>query len=156
MNRIAIIQVRGGIGMKNTVKDTLNLLRLHKKNSCSIVNAIPSFLGMINLIKDFVTWGELDKETFKLLIEKRGRLPGNQQLTEEYLRQTANLTFDQFAEQFIDNKKEMKDIPGLKTFFRLKPPVHGYEKKGVKNPFSMGGALGYRKEKINDLIKRMV
>ncbi|MBS3155436.1 50S ribosomal protein L30 [Candidatus Woesearchaeota archaeon] len=156
MNRIAIIQVRGGIGMKNTVKDTLNLLRLHKKNSCSIVNAIPSFLGMINLIKDFVTWGELDKETFKLLIEKRGRLPGNQQLTEEYLRKTANLTFDQFAEQFINNKKEMKDIPGLKTFFRLKPPVHGYEKKGVKNPFSMGGALGYRKEKINDLIKRMV
>lgn len=156
MNKIAIIQVRGGIGMKKSIKDTLNLLKLYKKNSCVIINSNPAYMGMIDLIKDFVTWGEIDKETFKLLLEKRGRLPGNEKLTEEYLKKSTNLSFEQFAEQFINDKKQLKDVPGLKTFFRLTPPVKGFENQGVKKQFSMGGALGYRKEKINELIQRMI
>ncbi|MDD5649978.1 MAG: 50S ribosomal protein L30 [Candidatus Nanoarchaeia archaeon] len=156
MSRLAVIQVRGGLGMKKPIKDTLNLLRIYKKNSCAVVSAKPSYIGMLELIKDFVTWGEIDKETFKLLLLKRGRLPGNQPLTEEYIKKSTNLTIDQFAEQFVNDKKELKDIPGLKSFFRLTPPVKGFENKGVKRPFSMGGALGYRKEKINELIQRML
>ena len=53
-------------------------------------------------------------------------------------------------------KRKLKDVPGLKNFFRLSPPVKGFDRKGIKVQFSLGGALGYRKEKINDLIKRMV
>ncbi|MBW2968514.1 uL30 family ribosomal protein [Candidatus Woesearchaeota archaeon] len=41
-------------------------------------------------------------------------------------------------------------------FYALHPPVKGFEKKGIKMPFSKGGALGYRGDKINDLLKRMV
>lgn len=41
-------------------------------------------------------------------------------------------------------------------FCRLNSPRKGYGRKGVKMPFSRGGALGNRKEKINDLIKRMI
>ncbi|MBS3163424.1 50S ribosomal protein L30 [Candidatus Woesearchaeota archaeon] len=156
MNRIAVIQIRGGIGIKETIKTTLNLLRLYKKNSCIIINETPSFMGMLNSLKDQVTWGEIDKETFRLLLEKRGRLPGNMLITEEYLKKSLNLSFDQFAEQFLANKKELKDIPGLKQFFRLTPPIKGFENKGTKKPFSMGGALGYRKDNINDLIRRML
>ena len=40
--------------------------------------------------------------------------------------------------------------------FRLNPPRKGYGRKGIKNAFSQGGALGYRGEKINDLLKRML
>ena len=32
----------------------------------------------------------------------------------------------------------------------------GFERKGTKMPFHLGGALGNRKEKINDLIRRML
>ena len=53
-------------------------------------------------------------------------------------------------------KKELKDVPGLKLFFKLRPPEGGFERKGVKHPFSMGGVLGYRKEKINELLMRML
>lgn len=156
MNRIAVIQIRGGIGIKDKIKNTLNLLRLFKKNSCVIINETPSFMGMLNSLKDYVTWGEINKETFRLLLEKRGRLPGNMLITEEYLKKSVNLSFDQFAEQFLTNKKELKDVPGLKQFFRLKPPVNGFENKGIKKPFSMGGALGYRKDNVNELIRRML
>ncbi|MFP4423704.1 MAG: uL30 family ribosomal protein [Candidatus Woesearchaeota archaeon] len=39
-------------------------------------------------------------------------------------------------------------------FIPLHPPRKGYG--GIKVPFARGGALGDRKEKINDLIKRMI
>ena len=106
MNRIAVIQVRGGINIKRKIKDTLNLLRLYKKNSCTIINDNPSFLGMLDLLKDFITWGELDKDTMILLLKERGRLPGNQRLTEEYIKKTIPGTIKLIS----DLKKEGKDI----------------------------------------------
>ena len=38
----------------------------------------------------------------------------------------------------------------------LAPPLKGYGRKGIKIPFSKGGALGYRGEKINELLQRMM
>ena len=58
--------------------------------------------------------------------------------------------------EFMEFKKELKDIPGLKQFFKLSPPVKGFERMGIKKPFSLGGSLGYRKEKINELLARMM
>ena len=43
-----------------------------------------------------------------------------------------------------------------KKFYRLNSPKKGFGRKGIKYPFNKGGALGNRKEKINDLIKRMM
>jgi len=40
--------------------------------------------------------------------------------------------------------------------YRLNPPRKGFGRKGIKVAFSKGGALGNRKEKINDLLMRMV
>jgi len=51
---------------------------------------------------------------------------------------------------------ELSDIPDLKPVFRLKPPSKGYDRGGIKQPYTKGGALGYRSEKINDLLKRMI
>jgi len=43
-----------------------------------------------------------------------------------------------------------------KNVQRLQPPRGGYERKGVKMPFSKGGAYGYRGKEINALVKRML
>ncbi len=40
--------------------------------------------------------------------------------------------------------------------FHLNSPKKGYGRKGIKIAFKLGGALGYRDIKINDLIKRMI
>ncbi|MFH0936165.1 MAG: 50S ribosomal protein L30 [Candidatus Woesearchaeota archaeon] len=154
--RIAIIRIKGKAGLKKTVKDTFLLLRLYKKNSCVVVPNTQSYVGMLTKIKDCSTWGEIDEQTFKLLLEKRGRLPGNKQLTNEYLQQKLKINIDQFAKEFINFKKELKDIPGLKLFFKLTPPRQGFEDKGIKVQFSQGGVLGYRKDKINNIIQRML
>ena len=156
MNKLAVIRVRGIVKVNRDVEATLRMMRLYKKNYCVIVPSSEIYLGMLKKVKDFVTWGEISQEVIKGLIEKRGRLPANKQIDESYLKEKLNLDYNGFAKQLFEGKKSLKDVPGLKEFFRLKPPVKGFERGGVKKPFSLGGVLGYRKDKINDLINRML
>jgi large subunit ribosomal protein L30 len=116
--KIIIVRVRGEVGVRKSIKDTLKMLNLHKKNWCVIVPKTRVYLGMINKVKDYVTYGPVTDEVLKSLDEKR------------------------------------KD--GDKKFYRLNPPRGGFGRKGVKKPFSVHGALGFRGVKINDLIKRML
>ncbi len=141
--RLAIIRVRGDVNLRKEIKDTLKLLRLYRKNFCVVVPANPSIMGMINKVKDYVTYGEIDDDTYKLLVEKRG---------EEYKgREEDKKGKIKYNKRFllIDGKK-------IKPFFRLSPPEKGFGRKGIKVSFKAGGALGYRGEKINDLIRRMI
>ncbi|MCK5561102.1 MAG: 50S ribosomal protein L30, partial [Thermoplasmata archaeon] len=41
-----------------------------------------------------------------------------------------------------------------KPIIRLHPPRKGYE--GIKRAYTVGGALGYRGKKINELLARMI
>ena len=154
--KIAVIRIRGTQGLKSQAKSTFRLLGLYKKNYCTVVDNSPVYVGMLTKIKDYATWGEIDEKTFKALLEKRGKVVGNKRLTSEYLKQKTHLDFDAFTKEFFSSSKKLKDIPGLKCFFRLAPPIKGFERKGIKLPFSMGGVLGYRKEKINGLLQRMI
>ena len=111
---------------------------------------------MLNMIKDYVTWGEINPSIMKMLLTERGRLMGKKRINEVYLKSKLKMGFDEFIKEFFEFKKELKDIPGLKLFFRLKPPDKGFDREGIKKPYSLGGALGYRKDNINDLISRMI
>ena len=138
--KLAVIRIRGITGIEKSIKDTLNMLCIYHNNYCVVVDS--KMLGMIKKVKDYVTWGEIDDETYKLLVEKRG---------EEYKGRITDkkkkINYKKFI--VINNKK-------YKRYFRLSPPRGGFERKGIKVPFTKSGALGYRKEKINDLIKKMV
>ncbi len=154
--RIAVIRIKGRPGLNVNVKKTLELLRLYKKNTCVVIPNTNTYIGMLDVIKNAVTWGEINEETMKMLLEKRGKLPGKEPLTESYLKTKLDMTLQQFVNDFMNFKKEFDDVPGLKKFFKLNPPKKGFERKGIKVPFSMGGVVGYRKDKINDLIKKMI
>ena len=54
------------------------------------------------------------------------------------------------------SEASLKDQKKTKKFFRLHPPRKGFGRKGIKKPYNVGGGLGDRKEKINDLIRRML
>ncbi len=154
--KLAVVQIRGLLSAPETIKSTFTFLKLPKSHSCVVLESTPVIAGMLNQLKDYVTWGELDEATFNELLVKRGKLPGGKTLTESYLQDKLKLTFASFAKEFFAGKRRLKDVPGMKPYFRLKPPVHGFERGGVKNPYSMGGVLGYRGSKINDLLRRMI
>ncbi len=151
-----MIRIRGNIGVDVRIETAFKKLRLFKKNTCIVINNKKDYLGSLRKIKDFSTWGEIDEETFKLLLLKRGKLPGNKQFSEEYLKVKNKISVEDFVKDFFEFKKELRDIPGLKLFFRLGMPVKGFERGGIKVPYSLGGVLGYRKDQINDLIRRMI
>ncbi len=154
--RIAVIRVRGDVGLHPRVRTAFKTLKLYRKNFCVIVDNSPSMAGTLKTVKDHTTFGELDKETFVKLLQKKAKMPGEAALTEEYLKQKLKMDFRQFADSFFEFKKELRDIPGVKTFFRLHPPIGGFERGGIKRGYAEGGALDYRGKDINKLIERMI
>jgi len=154
--KLAVIRVRGGVHMREDIKTTLKFLRLNRINHCVIVDDTPQYMGMINKVKDYVTWGEINKEILTKLLEKRGRFSGKRRLDEEYIKKnTPYKSIKGFVDDFMNFKVDLKSI-NLKPVFRLRPPKKGYERAGIKKPFSVGGALGYRGEKINELLEKMI
>lgn len=123
MKKIAVIRIKGMIGLRKPIVETLYRLRLRKKYVCIVIEDTKENLGMINRVRDFVAFGEISDETYKKLVEKRGLKDPN-------------------------NKEQ------IKPYFRLHPPRKGIDSK---KHFGVGkGVLGNNKEKINDLIMRML
>src|SRR3989344_1672014 len=140
--RLAAIRERGLTEIRTKIEDNLRMLRLYKKNYCCVVPNMPVYAGMLKRAKDYITWGEIDDETFNTLVEKRG-----EEFKGKETDSKGKIKYNDFV--VINNRK-------IKKYFRLNAPRKGFGRKGIKNPFTSGGALGYRGEKINDLIKRMV
>jgi large subunit ribosomal protein L30 len=155
MAKLALIRLRSGIRARGEVRDTLAMLRLHRINHLVIVDDTPSYRGMIQKVKDYITWGEIDKETLVKLLRKRGRLVGNRPITDEYVKEKLGMTVEEFAEKIVNGEMKLRDLPNIKPVFRLHPPRGGL-KGSKKRSFKEGGALGYRGEKINELIERML
>ena len=143
----AVIRLRSDIGVKHKIKRTLELLNLTRQNHCVIVGE--KELPMVKKAKDYVTWGEVDKEVLKKMILKRGRLPGNKKLDEERIKQMFGKDIEQLADEIIKTGK----VEGMKKVFRLSPPRKGY--KSIKRHYPKGD-LGYRGNAINELLKRMI
>jgi large subunit ribosomal protein L30 len=141
-DKMAIVRIRGSIGVNQDIARTLNQLMLYRKNYCVVVPKNKNYFGMVMKIKDYVTWGEIDKETHDILAERKG-----QEFKGRISDSKNKLKYNRFL--ILKGKK-------IKKFFRLNSPKKGYGRKGIKVPFNKGGALGNRSDKINDLIKRMI
>ena len=151
----AVIRIRGTVNIHPDIKHTLKLLNLTKVNHCILLEEKPSSKGMVQVAKDYITWGEIDKDILSKLISSRGRLEGDKNLTNEYIKSSTSYDdIEKLSQAIIDKKFKYKDIPSIKPIFRLNPPKKGYE--GIKKPFSKKGALGYRSKDINKLIERMI
>jgi len=153
---ILAIRVRGQVRVRPQIEDTLDKLLLGRLHQARVLKLTPSLQGMITKAKDYITWGEIDEETIVALLTKRGRLPGNKRLSEEYLRKNSTFrTFKSLAKAIADGKASVSDVEGLKPVFRLTPPRKGF--KGKKYlAVGMGGITGYRGAGINQLASKMI
>lgn len=148
------IRVRGEVGVKRDIADTMKMLRLNRINHAVLIDENPSYHGMLLKAKDYITWGQIDQETLNQLLQKRGRIVGNKKITEDYLQEnTEYSTLEDIAGAVLRSEIKLEDI-NIKPVFRLHPPKKGYEH--TKTSFREGGSLGYREEKINDLVKKMI
>lgn len=118
MSKLAVVLIRGLVGVRFDIKDTLFSLNLRKKHACVILEDTPVVKGMLRKTQDFVTFGTVSEEVIKEL-----------------------------------NTKRKANENGV---YFLAPPVGGFERKGIKKSFVVGGALGDRKDDMNDLLRKMM
>ncbi len=156
MSLLAIIRIRGTVDVPPEIKKTLEMLNLSRKFTAVIYPHNESIKGMLQVVKDWVTWGEVSKEVLKELIIKRGRLSGSRKITEEFVKEITGKGIDELVESLIKGSLSWHKLaPKVKPVFRLHPPKGGF-KGSIKKPYKSGGELGYRGLQINDLLKKMV
>ena len=139
---ISIIRIAGMVNRTEKIENTLDRLRLRRKYACVVLNESKLLEGMLQKIRNFVAYGNIDREIFLELIEKRGNLIDKKKKTDK----------KGVGEQYFDGKIKKLNEANIKPFFRMHPPRGGINSK----KHFPKGVLGNNGEKINELIKRML
>ena len=79
---LIIIRVRGSSHSRHTVETALHQLHLNRRCHATIANVKNAQPGVLQKVKDYVTWGPADAKTIELLLSKRGETRNGQKLTD--------------------------------------------------------------------------
>jgi large subunit ribosomal protein L30 len=151
----AVIRVRGHKKINQDIEDTMSMLRLTRVNHCVIIPEDKTMKGMLQKAKDFITWGEVSEETLAKMIKTRGRLMGDKPIDDAYMGANSQFaSVEEFAKSVVKDETKYSELKDVKPLFRLHPPIQGYE--AVKKDLKTHGSLGYRGDKINALIEKML
>lgn len=153
----AVVRVRGSEQAGGKIWTTLKMLRLHKINHMVFLPQNDSTQGMLQVVKDYVTWGEVSPEIVAKVLLKRGETPGGTPgINDEFIKSNSGKykSMISFAKAIAANEATLADIDKLQPVVRLHPPKGGYE--NIRNSYKMGGSLGYRGSEIEKLLERMV
>jgi large subunit ribosomal protein L30 len=155
--QVAVVRVRGVMGIRSTIAKGINMLGLTRKNHCVILRGNPSVMGMLNASKDYVAWGEPTEATVEALLSKAGKTTGDKPLTDKYVSENSSSklkTVKELAKAIHAGTADASAVKGLKKVFRLNPPRKGYG--ASTKALYPAGACGNRGEKINELIASML
>ena len=75
-NKIAVIRIRGQVGLDKDMKETLFRMKLRRKYVCAIFEPTKENLGMVKKTRNFISYGEISDETYNELVKKRGKKVG--------------------------------------------------------------------------------
>lgn len=154
---VAVLRVRGKVHVRVDIEDALKNINLTRKNHATLIYHDEIMTGIFTKINDYATWGQISKKTLDKLLTQRGRTTGDKPLTDEYIAENSDYkNISEFADALLDGKAKLKSVKGLRPIFRLNPPVKGFEREGIKKPYATGGALGFRGEKMSELLERMI
>lgn len=113
--------------------------------------AVLQVRGLINVnheVRDTLKMLNLQNQNQAVILEASPVVKGMLKKAKDYI------TFGEVTEETIKLLKEKRKT--TKKYYALHPPRGGFERKGIKKPFTKGGVLGYRGDKINALIQKMV
>ncbi len=142
----------------------LILAKFHLKE---LNNAIILFYNMENfkmvkLIESYVTWGYINKYLIEDLLRKRGSVTlGNNEpneldnvAIENSLGRLGIVCIEDIIFELTKETKNAKDVLNYLGYFKLEKNDDGFDKANIS--FEKGGAQGFRGDKINELLKKMI
>ena len=151
-----VIRVRSDRGVTKKIRDTMAMLNLTRVNHAVLLPQTPPYEGMLQKVKDYVTWGDVGEETISTLITERGRMTGDKPVTDSEVKEfSVHKSINDLSKAIASDQATTKDVEGMKPVFRLHPPRGSKGWGGIKRAYSVGGALGFRGENIGDLASRM-
>lgn len=142
---IAVAMIKSPIGAKPDAKKTLFLLGMWQINTARLLFDSPRNRSMLQKVKDYVTWGTVTPEFAEEVFLKRGKAFGGKKLTPELAKKAVGV---------VVSEGKLSEI-GVKKDVHLHPPKGGF-KGTLKRPLTQRGEAGDRKEKIADLVGRMI
>ena len=149
-----VVRIKGQADVPHWATTTMSLLRLDKKYRATILQAKDNTLGMLNKVKHYVSWIELDASLAKDLLDKKGRKSGYQKISPEDLKELGFNSTDELAAALADGKANLSKLKPLKPWFALSPPRHGF-KRSTKRLYGQKGVLGLNKE-LDSIVRRMI
>lgn len=149
-----VVRIKGQVDVPYWAKTTLELLKLEKKYRATIIPSKENTLGMLNKVKHYVCWQEVDSALAKELLDKKARVSGYKKITDADLKKIGFNTIDELATSLADGKTSMTKLKPMKPWFALSPPRHGF-KKSTKRMYGEKGILGQNKELAN-LVRNMM
>ncbi|WEL19899.1 uL30 family ribosomal protein [Candidatus Nanohalococcus occultus] len=69
---LAAVRVRGQVDVKEDIEYTLDNLNLEKKNQLVVFDESDANEGMMNKVKDYITYGTVSEQLLEKLAEKKG------------------------------------------------------------------------------------
>ncbi len=155
MAAVAVVRVRGHAKIQRQAVETMDMLRLNRVNHCAVLPKNDTTSGMLQVVKDYVTWGELTPEAIARLLFHKGEVAGGARLTDAYVKDNSAFTsILSFAKALEKGEARFSDVKGLKPVLRLPPPRQGH--RSTRRPFVDGGSLGYRGADMEKLIDKML
>ncbi len=153
-NAYLVVRIKGQADVPHWATTTMTLLKLDKKYRATILPAKDNTLGMLNKVKHYISWIELDADLAKELLDKKARKSGYQKITPEDLKELGFNTVDDLAKALSDGTATLSKLKPLKPWFALSPPKHGF-KRSTKRLYGQKGVLGSNKE-LGTIVRRMI
>ncbi len=152
-----VIRVRSDRTVERGIRETMASLNLTRVNHAVLIPENDTYAGMLQKVKDFVTWGEVSADAIAGIIRDRGRLIGDKTVTDAAVKEATDYKdISAFSKAIASGDATVKDMETMKRVFRLHPPRGNKGWGGVKRHFTVGGALGFRGEAIEELAARMM
>ena len=146
--------MKGTINVPHWARTTLDLLHLDKRFRATIIPERDNTKGMLNKIKHYVSWQEIDAPTTKELLEKRARKEGYRKLTSDDVVKLGFKNTDDLAKSLVEGSVALSKLKPMKPWFALSPPRHGF-KRSTKKMYGEGGILGNHKDLLSQ-VKLMI
>ena len=114
-----VIRVLGQADVARDIRLTMELLGLNRVNHATVIPENASYKGMLQVVKDYCTWGEVDEATLAALIRARGKLAGDKDITDDYLKEKSEFaSVDEMAKAILN----ANGITPRKTPLKVKCP----------------------------------
>ena len=140
-----VVRMKGTVNVPYWADTTMDLLHLDKRFRATIIPEKDNTKGMLDKIKHYVSWQEIDVPTTKELLEKKARKEGYRKITAEDVTKLGFKNTDDLAKSLAEGTATLSKLKPLKPWFALSPPIHGF-KRNTKKMYGEGGVLGSHKE----------